>query len=582
MSFCSFSKEASIQGKTSIDNVFITNYLPFATDNAVKVYLYGLYACQNNGNDDINAFAYELNLTVYDVKEAFKFWDDYGILSIVTNDPFTIKYYPLTDAGLKYRKFKPEKYADFTKMLQLLITERMISVSEFNEYFNLMESTSIKPEALLMIVKYCIDLKGADIGVKYILAVAKDFISRGITTAILVERELSDFNSTTKDVCDLLNVMKVNKKPEIEDQQYYKKWTENYGYQKDILSFIIKNQKIKNFKKLDLIIEDLYSNKCFSEESVSYYFKNKEYLRDLAIKINNQLGIYIEVVDPVINSYVAPWVSKGYDEEALLYIANRNWKKNKRTLEQMNETVNTLYQKGLVTRDSITEFITKSIADEKFISTLLQKMGENRNPNEWDKENISAWRSWNFTNEMIFEAAKRSAGKPNPIAYINSILSNWKNKGIYTIEAVNEESLEFSKTFTKSTTYDKKYTNEELVNRVNAKYLELKTKEETRLNAINEKLKKASGYLELENEIGKTNLKLAKAEYDEDLSLSLQIKNELNELYAKKSAILKENGIKEADLKPKHVCKDCNDTGYVNGVRCNCFYNYLEELTNNN
>ena len=73
MSFCSFSKEASIQGKTSIDNVFITNYLPFATDNAVKVYLYGLYACQNNGNDDITTFANELNLTVDDVKEPSNF-----------------------------------------------------------------------------------------------------------------------------------------------------------------------------------------------------------------------------------------------------------------------------------------------------------------------------------------------------------------------------------------------------------------------------------------------------------------------------------------------------------------------------
>ena len=58
--------------------------------------------------------------------------------------------------------------------MQLVISERMISVSEFNEYFNLLESTAIKPEALIMIAKYCVDLKGANIGVKYIITVAKD------------------------------------------------------------------------------------------------------------------------------------------------------------------------------------------------------------------------------------------------------------------------------------------------------------------------------------------------------------------------------------------------------------------------
>ena len=34
----------------------------------------------------------------------------------------------------------------------------------------------------------------------------------------------------------------------------------------------------------------------------------------------------------------------------------------------------------------------------------------------------------NFSEDMIFEAAKLSAGKSSPIAYMNAILSNWKNK----------------------------------------------------------------------------------------------------------------------------------------------------------
>ena len=583
MSFCTFSKESNTSGKTIIDNLFITNYLIDAPENAVKVYLYGLYLCQNlNAVDDVDSFAVNLNLTTSEVIDYFKFWDDFGILSIVSTTPFAVKYYPLNETGLKYRKFKPEKYADFTKAMQLVLSNRMISVSEFNEYFNLLESTSIKPEALIMIAKYCVDVKGDDIGVKYILATAKNFIADGITTPILVEKKLSDYNATTKEIYTLFNLMKINKKPEADEQNLYKKWTVDYGYGLEILEFIIKNQKVKNFKKLDGIIEDLYSNKHFSEESISYHLKHKSELIDLTISIAKQLGERVEIFEPYVNNYVAVWTSKGYDADALNYIANRNFKKRKRTFEEMNETINTLYRLGLVTLTSITEYITQNAESEKFISLLLEKMGEHRNPNEWDKENLSTWRSWNFTNELILEAGKRSAGKPNPIAYINSILSNWKSKNIYTLEDVERESKEFSSNYANNVANNNKLTTEQLVNKVNAKYLEFKTKEESRLSLLSEKLSKFPEFKTVENEIGKTTFDLAKAEYDGNLSLQLKLKNDLEVLNRKKSNIVDKIGINEENLKQRYVCKECQDTGYVNGVRCSCFYEYLEEFTAEN
>ena len=43
----------------------------------------------------------------------------------------------------------------------------MISTSEYTEYFNIMETYGIKPDAMLLIVRYCVDRKGEDIGYKY-------------------------------------------------------------------------------------------------------------------------------------------------------------------------------------------------------------------------------------------------------------------------------------------------------------------------------------------------------------------------------------------------------------------------------
>ena len=44
---CSYSKEFSASAFTGVENAFVTEYLPIASGDAVKVYLYGLFLCQN-------------------------------------------------------------------------------------------------------------------------------------------------------------------------------------------------------------------------------------------------------------------------------------------------------------------------------------------------------------------------------------------------------------------------------------------------------------------------------------------------------------------------------------------------------
>ena len=49
MSFAAFSKDFGSNMFTSVENQFITKYLPQADGDAVRVYLYGLYLCQVAG-----------------------------------------------------------------------------------------------------------------------------------------------------------------------------------------------------------------------------------------------------------------------------------------------------------------------------------------------------------------------------------------------------------------------------------------------------------------------------------------------------------------------------------------------------
>ena len=61
--------------------------------------------------------------------------------------------------------------------------------------------------------------------------------------------------------------------------------------------------------------------KKFSEKEIADYYKAKAATTELAYSINRSLSVYVEVIDPVIENYVTPWLNMGYDGETLLFLA---------------------------------------------------------------------------------------------------------------------------------------------------------------------------------------------------------------------------------------------------------------------
>lgn len=67
--------------------------------------------------------------------------------------------------------------------MQKALSGRMISVNEFNEYYSFLENSFFEPDALVEIAKYCVEMKGDDIGYAYILKIARDWDKAGIKNA---------------------------------------------------------------------------------------------------------------------------------------------------------------------------------------------------------------------------------------------------------------------------------------------------------------------------------------------------------------------------------------------------------------
>ena len=151
--------------------------MPYAPESAVKVYLYGLYKCNNASSYDnsLSSFAKILKLSEEEILEIYHYWENEGLVQVLNTVPIEVRYMPLKNILLNTKKYKKGKYGDFNQKAQEIIEEgRMISPNEYSEYYDTIETFHLEPEALLMIMKYCVNLKGANVGYNYILTVAKN------------------------------------------------------------------------------------------------------------------------------------------------------------------------------------------------------------------------------------------------------------------------------------------------------------------------------------------------------------------------------------------------------------------------
>jgi DnaD/phage-associated family protein len=437
MAFISVADEIIKKSKTDIENKFITKYLPILEPASVKVYLFALYLYQSGQTSYTLAdLAEKLNISEDDAKNYFEYLEEFELVKVISLSPFEVKILDCENIYGTPKKIKPEKYADFSTEVQAIISGRMISTNEFLEYYCLLEEYGFEHNALLMIISYCVHLKGNDIRLQYIKKVAKSFAEEGVTTAKKVEQKLSAYTSSTPSLIKIFTALSINRQPDIEDDKLYSKWYNDFGFSDDAIIAAAKHFKAKTSEKIDVALAELYKNKKFDVKEIDDYCKTKNSIYNATFDIAKALGVYMQTATPYVENYVTVWANYGFELETLKVIATHCFMHANNSFDGMNDFISSLYNEGIIDIDSVTEKLAEIDADDKLIKNILSNCGLTRKIIAMDRECLKRWKSWNFTDEMLIKAAQLSLGKSNPVAYINTILSSWKNKGIYTIEDI--------------------------------------------------------------------------------------------------------------------------------------------------
>lgn len=448
MAFCKYSTEFIASSKTEIDNIFINDYLPFAQPQFVVVYIYGLYICGSSSFDNsIENFAKTLNMSEEDVIGAFEYWEEQGLVQVLRTNPIQITYIPLKNVLTANKLYKPEKYELFNQQANdIFMGKRSISKHEYQEYYDFLERYRMEQEALLMIMKYCVETKKSAVGYNYILTVAKNWASEGITTALQVEERLQAFENKSPELSEIFNLMGIKRAPYVEERALLNKWLNDYGFNLDVILHVAKSFKKKShfsFEKLDNALTKYYEMRLLSIMEIDSFEKEKKDLYSLAIEINKTIGVYYENLEGVVENYILKWINMGFEKNLLLEIANYCFKNSIRTLEGMDTAVNKFYKLGILSLDAFNQYMGDIIADDNKIKEILLNLGINRSVTSYDRNNYKIWTNdWKIGQELIDYAVSLAKGKDSPLKYLSRILADWRDKGIKNVdEAKNTTPL---------------------------------------------------------------------------------------------------------------------------------------------
>ncbi len=566
MPFVTVSDELTKRSFTDVGNKFITKYMPVLEPMAVKVYIYSLYLAENGlSGHTLSDLSSALNITEEQARGYFEYLEEFELISILSASPFEIKILDAENVYGTPKKFKPEKYSDFTKNVQNILSGRMISTNEFREYFLLLEEYGFEQNALVMIISYCVNLKGNDIRLPYIKKVAKSFAEDGATTAKKVDERLSAYTSSTPSLIRIFNAAGIKRQPDIEDDKLYKKWTCELGFGESAVIAAAKNFKAKTAEKIDGALVELYKNKKFDVKEIEDYCKNRNSVYSLTLDIAKSLGVYMQNAAPYVENYVNVWCNYGYTFETLRTLANYCFRQGKNSFGDMHEFIGKLYDSGVVSDGSVNAYIERENSENSFLKKILSACGLTRKVIAWDRECLAKWRSWNFSDEMITEAAKLSSGKSNPIAYMNGILSVWKNDGVYGADAIHSPSAA------------QRAASADTRAEIERHYYDLRhAAEESADNALKAAMNDDI-YGGIRRELNSLSVKLAFAEI-KDAKLAEKLSEQIKELEKRGDERLKELNFDKSDFTPKYSCGICRDTGYdVNGLPCECMKKFLKD-----
>lgn len=252
-----FSLDAARRLFTPVDNRFILDFLPDASDVCIRVYLYGLMLCTSGAAAEMD-LGDALGLSETAVKEAYFYWQKQGLVHIRGEEPLIVEYLDLEPT--KEGGVIPGKYASLVTALNSLIAPRQFDFRELVHVYDWIEVYGLDEETVLELVSHCMSIKNRRVSVNYIDSVARTWSEEGIKTREKARAYIEGYELKKHGATLILKQWNKQRKPTLDEMSLYEKWVGEWGFTQEAILASLPKLTVTgspNFTYLDELLDSL-------------------------------------------------------------------------------------------------------------------------------------------------------------------------------------------------------------------------------------------------------------------------------------------------------------------------------------
>ena len=442
MPYCAFDEGTAVFDATPVENMFITEYMLSAPGDYVKVYLYALMLCRHPQERMSDAsMARDLGMTEEDVAHAFKYWEHSGLVRQTGDNPKT--YAMLSAKQIAARPAEQLYHRAFMDSVREILG-RELTAGECQKIFDWVDVLELPEEVVLMLLQT--EKKNSTtkrISLSIADHTAKDWARSGIRTVEDVERIVVIGREREQQLRRLLaRLGQSHRDPSADEKELYRKWLDDWGMTPEAIQEACREttKGVPTMAYLDGILLRMYQKGLREAAELQAQTKKEQEERDFGRQIMKTLGRVGVTPNDEELSLIRAWRAAGAGEGLILLAAQTAHRRaGGGNMEEVGGVLERWRASGLVSEEDVRRESERVRGRNRTLREIFEAAGIEKRPGPADRERLATWEGQGATKELILLAAEYAKQRPEPLAAMGRILSDWNRAGITDPDAARAE-----------------------------------------------------------------------------------------------------------------------------------------------
>ncbi len=442
-----FDEQYAYYGVTPVDNQFILEYLPNASGDAVRVYLYGLMQCYHPQQAmTIEQMARELGLSEEAVLTAYRHWERKGLVRRIADHPPAFRYVSIKQLTMTGSVMPvDEEYETFAAAVYGLFgNDRRLHGGEMSHIYEWVEEMGLPADVVLCLIREMIAQHGKSVAIKTIEKRAAMLAEEKVTSVEDALNVLSRDKAVWEGSRAVIRRFGKRRSPSEDEMSMYRTWHADWGFsQEDILAACAETTKGEpTFAYLGGILSRLRAQQKVKGVEAALR-KEKDDIAPLKALLKVMKLQSVTINEGTMDVYAD---MRALYPDHIILMAGRECAKRGADFEGVMTTLKNWKRNGLESAADVSRYMQQVDDMNDFLQMIYEVLGVRVKPNAADRKLAKKWlEDYGYDMGFVTECAAWAAGKEKPVAYLDAMLGKFREKGVADMDAARAERESFLK-----------------------------------------------------------------------------------------------------------------------------------------